>query len=397
MMALTGIVFAIAFVVVQFSALAYSPRLVIMFASNPALYHTLGIFFATFTYSLVALIWTDRGGAGTVPLFSYLLVTILLIASMLAFVRLIQSVNNLQIHNVLQIIGSRGRAVIRAMFPCITDHATTVGANQTELPADLGPVTQTLSYSGEPRVIASLDINTLVRLAQSVNAVVSIECAVGETVVEDAVLLRVYGSTQKLPEPALTRAVASRHHAPSSRIRNMPFACWWISPSGRCLPQSMIRRRRCRRSIRLRTFCVGWDAGNWMPAMPVTRLVAIRVTFPMPTWEDYLALSFDEIRQFGASSVQVVRRLRSALVGLSETIAAEDRRNAVLQYLDHLNRGVGRSTFDDQDQATALLEDRQGLGLSRKRREPKPPSAGGLYSDSGDDEPVPGHPWCSRC
>ena len=21
----------------------------------------------------------------------------------------------------------------------------------------------------------------------------------------------------------------------------------------------------------------------------------------------------------------------------------------------------------------------------------------GLYSDSGDDEPVPGHPWCSRC
>ena len=68
MMALTGIVFAIAFVMVQFSALAYSPRLVIMFASNPALYHSLGIFFATFTYSLVALIWTDRGGAGTVPL-----------------------------------------------------------------------------------------------------------------------------------------------------------------------------------------------------------------------------------------------------------------------------------------------------------------------------------------
>ena len=58
MMALTGIVFAIAFVMVQFSALAYSPRLVVMFASSPALYHTLGIFFATFIYSLAALIWT---------------------------------------------------------------------------------------------------------------------------------------------------------------------------------------------------------------------------------------------------------------------------------------------------------------------------------------------------
>src|SRR6516164_2672796 len=41
-MALTGIVFAVAFVLVQFSALAYSPRLVIMFASSPTLFHTLG-------------------------------------------------------------------------------------------------------------------------------------------------------------------------------------------------------------------------------------------------------------------------------------------------------------------------------------------------------------------
>ena len=44
----------------------------------------------------------------------------------------------------------------------------------------------------------------------------------------------------------------------------------------------------------------------------------------MPTWDDYLTLAFDEIRQFGMSSVQVIRRLRAALTGLagSTTIAA---------------------------------------------------------------------------
>ena len=73
-MALTGIVFAIAFVMVQFSAVAYSPRLVVMFASSPTLFHTLGVFVATFIYSLAALMWTDRNGSGTVPLFSSLLV-----------------------------------------------------------------------------------------------------------------------------------------------------------------------------------------------------------------------------------------------------------------------------------------------------------------------------------
>jgi hypothetical protein len=43
----------------------------------------------------------------------------------------------------------------------------------------------------------------------------------------------------------------------------------------------------------------------------------------MPTWEDYLRLSFDEIRQFGSRSVQVIRRLRSAHTGVAEAIASE--------------------------------------------------------------------------
>src|SRR5579864_8405577 len=70
MMALTGIVFSIAFVMVQFSAIAYSPRLVLWFARDHTLFHSLGVFVATFIYALGTLAWTDRAGAGTVPLFS---------------------------------------------------------------------------------------------------------------------------------------------------------------------------------------------------------------------------------------------------------------------------------------------------------------------------------------
>jgi uncharacterized membrane protein len=90
----------------------------------------------------------------------------------------------------------------------------------------------------------------------------------------------------------------------------------------------------------------------------------------VPTWEDYLDLSFDEIRQFGATSIQVIRRLRAALVGLVETLTIEPRRNAVLQYLEHLNLGIERSQFDLRDQETASHEDRQGLGRSRRRTPP---------------------------
>jgi uncharacterized membrane protein len=81
MMALTGIVFSLAFVMVQFSSTAYSPRLVIWLSRDPGLFHSLGVFIATFCYALAALAWVDRHGSGKVPLFSTGLVILLLIAS----------------------------------------------------------------------------------------------------------------------------------------------------------------------------------------------------------------------------------------------------------------------------------------------------------------------------
>src|SRR4051812_28542628 len=64
MMALSGIVFSMAFVMVQFSAIAYSPRLVLWFARDPILFHALGVFAATFLYALSVLCWVDRSGSG---------------------------------------------------------------------------------------------------------------------------------------------------------------------------------------------------------------------------------------------------------------------------------------------------------------------------------------------
>ena len=366
MMALTGIVFAIAFVVVQFSSLAYSPRLVIMFANSRTQYHALGIFFATFIYSLVALYWTDRGGSGTVPYFSTMLVMVLLTVSMVAFARLIQSLNHLEIHNVLRVIGGKGREVIGDMFP-LKMASGNAQAGETIAALTHGPLTQTVTYSGEPRVIARFDLGVLVRLAQSTEAVIAIQCGVGETLVEDAVLFHVYGAKQQLPRETLMRAVrraTSRTFEQDPKyairllvdiaIRALSPAIYDPTTAVQALDQieDLLRRLGCRQ---LDAGCA-WDSAG-----------VVRVTFPVSTWQDYLALSFDEIRQFGGSSVQVLRRLRAALVGLENTIPVPQRRDAVSRYLDHLNLGIGSSHFDDQDKAVAFEEDRQGLGLSRKR------------------------------
>jgi uncharacterized membrane protein len=101
---------------------------------------------------------------------------------------------------------------------------------------------------------------------------------------------------------------------------------------------------------------------------------SVRVVFPVPAWQDYLDLSFREIRHYGEDSIQVMRRLRAALAGLSETITAPERRAAVLRYRAELDQTIGRGDFDELDRLSAMVEDRQGLGFGRPRAAAAPPA-----------------------
>src|SRR5207344_1029986 len=105
-----------------------------------------------------------RGGSGTVPLLSSILVAIMLIVSMLLFSRLVQRLSDLQITNVLHLTGDRGRQVIRDMFGPLGAKPAARQRSQIApaAAAELGPPTQTLRYSGKPRTIANLDMPALV-------------------------------------------------------------------------------------------------------------------------------------------------------------------------------------------------------------------------------------------
>jgi uncharacterized membrane protein len=370
MMALTGIVFAMAFVMVQFSAIAYSPRLVLWFARDHALFHALGVFSATFLYALFTVAWIDRSGSGTVPLFSTLIVGVMLVGSMILFARLVQRLTDLHVTNVLHLVGDKGREVVRHTFRRLDDEPTAAQKTwKDEGAARLGPVTQTLKYSGDPRTITRLDIAALVQEAQRVNGVIVMDCAVGDTLTEDTLLLRIHGGDSQVSERSLLRAIhvdreRTFEQDPKYPIRLLvDIAIRALSPAVND-PTTAVQtidqiedllRRLGRREL---------DAGYADDANGVLRLV-----YPMPTWNDYLALAFDEIRQYGATSVQVMRRLRSALIALLESVSAEDRAAAVRRYLEHLDLSIEHSTLDTRDRVAARQEDRQGLGLSHRPAE----------------------------
>jgi uncharacterized membrane protein len=190
---------------------------------------------------------------------------------------------------------------------------------------------------------------------------------VGDTLVEGTLLLQIHDAESRLPEEGLMRAVRlSRERTfeqdPKYPIRILvDIAIKALSPAIND-PTTAVQTIDQIEDLLRRLGEHELDAGRASDANGVVRLI-----FPMPTWEDYLTLALDEIRQYGVTSVQVMRRLRSALVGLADSLSSTERANAVRRYLEHLDLVIEHSTLDAKDRLMAHREDRQGLGLTRGR------------------------------
>ena len=87
----------------------------------------------------------------------------------------------------------------------------------------------------------------------------------------------------------------------------------------------------------------------------------LRVICRTPNWEDFVDLSFSEIRHYGADNLQVVRRLRALLDNLLQTLP-EHRRPALHQQLALLDREIEKQFAYPEEVELARVADTQGLG-----------------------------------
>jgi uncharacterized membrane protein len=90
----------------------------------------------------------------------------------------------------------------------------------------------------------------------------------------------------------------------------------------------------------------------------------LRLVVPYPSWDDFLNLAFDEIRHCGASSVQVMRRMKALAADLIATLPPE-RHPPLVRHQKRLDARIAKSFEDADDKREASIEDRQGLGTPR--------------------------------
>ncbi len=364
MLPLTGLVFSLAFVMVQFSATAYSPRLVAWLAGSRVMHHSLGVFTATFIYALAALAWIDRGGTGKVPLLTVWVAILLLLVSVVFFVMLVEKLGMLQISRVLAYAGDQGRTVIERDYAPLASHEGGAEAARNSGDDELPALSQVLVHRGGPAVIQAIDVKHLVALAAREEAVVAMAWAVGDTVIDGMPLVRVHGGARSVPERRLRRLVRlgserTFEQDPKYAIRILvDIAIKALSPAIND-PTTAVQALDQVEDLLLRLGRTSLSAGRVRDARG-----KLRLAFPVPSWEDFLVLAFDEIRFYGSSSIQVMRRLRALLKGLMEHVPPE-RRPALGRYLERVDTGTRRAFEDGDDRKDALEEDRQGLGLSR--------------------------------
>jgi len=360
MLAFTGFVTSVILLVVQFGTGEFSPRFVAWFARDRTLRFALSTFSATFLFAIVSTAQVGRGSATFVPSRTVIAALVLLMLSIVMFLLLIDRTSNgLRVANVFQRVDGEARDVFDAVYPTSASDAVT----GTVRGLDRSTPIQTVVLHGVGQVVVAIDQTGFAHLAARYGAIIELVPAIGDHVAAGGTLLNVYGSRQ-LPERRLRRALVlgderTLQDDPAFAIRML------VDVASKALSPAINDPTTAVQSLDRLEDLLRYAASKHLSVGIVTDSQGeVRFVFPTPTWEDLVALAFDEIRAFGAGQYQVARRLRALLDDLIADLP-ERRRPPLVEQRSLLEDAVSAAIPQSQ-RAPALVPDRQGIGTSRR-------------------------------
>jgi uncharacterized membrane protein len=213
-------------------------------------------------------------------------------------------------------------------------------------------------------VVFHIDHDRLIASAQKANCCLEMMPAIGDYVAAGAPLFRIHGECYRLDRDAVAGFVAlgperTMNQDPAYGFRMLvDIAERSLSDSFNdptTAVQAIDRLHDCLRQLASRPFPSGehHDSDG-----------TIRLVVPTLDWDGFVQLAFDEIRQAGAASLQVTRRLRAALVDL-RSIAPAERAPALDRQLELLSASCLEQVEKGADDVMNLA-DPQGIGSARE-------------------------------
>jgi uncharacterized membrane protein len=360
MVSLAALVLTITMVVVQLAMGQFSPRIVQPILKDRPSQFAIGIFVGTFAFAMLAMravIIGGSGGASQVPGLTVIVAYLLVVVSIAVLVLYVHHIGrSLRVSALIELVGKGTRQLLDDVYP----------ADDEVAPAEQ-------IWSPRSGVLVHIDTDRLVEAARDADCVLELVPAMGEYVAAGTPLLLVDGDPSRLPDDIDRTLVLALERTLDQDVAYgfrmlVDIAERSLSDSSYLDPttavQAIDRLHDNLRHLARRSF----PDGAYRDQDGSLRLV-MRVM----TWDAYVHLAFDEIRQAGADSPQVARRLRAALDDLVG-YAPLERRSVLHDQVALLDQTI-RERVPEAEQAAYMQADRQGIGVAAGGGAAKPPSA----------------------
>jgi uncharacterized membrane protein len=350
-------VFTILLLVFQFSSAQLSPRILTLALNDRFIKHVLGVFAASFAFSIGVLGRVETHP----PQLRVAMVVVLNALCVVMFLLLLDHVGKaLRPVTLVARVAEAGKRLIPEVYP---DPLGPNGDAPSVQRRNLGDPIQVVEHVGPSGVVEAFNARKLIEVAVREQCVIELVPQVGDFITTGEPLLRAYDTSKKLNPTELRELVATGTERTIRQDPGFPFrilvdiAIKALSPAINDPTTAVTAIDQIHRLLRmvgmrhLEAGLVSDSAGN------------LRLVYRTPNWEDFVWLATAEIRQFGASSVQITRRLRAMLDSLIRTLPPS-RSPALGMQIELLSAQVDRTFLDPRDRALALEPDQQGIGGS---------------------------------
>jgi uncharacterized membrane protein len=367
MLTFTGLVFTITMLVLQLAANQLSPRVMRTYLRDRQNQIVLGLFVATFLFTLVVLrdVRSPDGDEGFVPGVSIWVSFVLLVASIGAFIFYIDHMAHaIRASTVITAIGDEARDVLDRLYPAHGADGTVRG------PVDLGTFVGDVPADRAGTLIG-VDGDRLLAELEATRLSARLAPMVGDFVTRGSALFELFRQSEEsdgvseVRDPALIDALRASVTLGEERTvqQDLAFSIRQLIDIGaRALSPGTNDPTTAVQAIdQVHDLMRGLIARPFAPSVRLDRSGRARLELRRPGWDDYVALAFDELRLYGSGHLQVTRRLAFALRDLI-SIAPADRRSSLLDQLARLEDGVTREFADPGDRARATEGSARGQG-----------------------------------
>lgn len=348
MLTFTGLVFTITMLVLQLASSQLSPRVMRTFLRDRTNQVVLGLFVATFVFTLLVLREVRTpidGDGGFVPAISIWVAFALLLASVGAFIYYIDHMAHaIRASTVIASIWRETVATIDRLYPQQGEEPS--GAPPWHVPGR----PEVILKAPQAGVLVGVDEERVLAASSTGDRALALVPAVGDFVPEGSPLAYLWGSWDEEAVSGVLGAISqgderTLYQDAAFGLRQLvDIATRALSPGTNdptTAVQSLDRIHDLLRRLAVRDF----------PSAERSVDGRVRILLKAPAWEDFVHLGLEEIRLAGGSQIQVTRRLRAILDDLL-SVAPGDRQAALAEenaaLTAAIDRGLGRGRHDDR-------------------------------------------------